>query len=216
MLLNYPLKILRKLQWRAALWISGAFQTSPSGEIETISGLIPIHLHIKKLYNQFLSRGFSLPHNHIIKAIISPDNLSPHIAHSVSLNTLTLNQRRRLNSPLINMDNKKNEFAPSFDPFNHKFSLGNRLINSFSDRISFHPQEKNVKNHIQILNDLTLRASSDSSMSLVISDASIKNNIAIFISHIHIHDKPVIRMLHHTINVTSTEAELLAIRCGIN
>jgi len=137
--LNYPLKILRKLQQRAALWISGVFQTSPSGEIETISGLIPIYLHIKKLYNQFLSRGFSLPHNHIIKAIIFPDNSSPHIAHNISLNTLTLNQRRHLNSPLIDMDNKKNEFAPSFDPFNHKFSPENHLIDSFSDRISFHP-----------------------------------------------------------------------------
>jgi len=53
-------------------------------------------------------------------------------------------------------------------------------------------------------------------MSLVISDASIKNNVAISISHIHIHDKPVIRMLHHAMNVTSTEAKLLAIRCSIN
>jgi len=121
-----------------------------------------------------------------------------------------------LNSPFIDIDNKKNKFAPSFDPFNHEFSPGNCLINMFSDRISFHPQGKNVKNHIQILDDLTLRASSDSSTSLVISDANIKNNIATSISHIHIHDKHVIRTLHCTMNVTSTEAELLAIQCGIN
>jgi len=209
--LNYLLKILRKLQQRAALWISGAFWTSPSGGIETILDLIPIHLYIKKLYNRFLSRGFSFPYNHIIKAIISPDNLSPHITHSVSLNILTLNQRRRLNSPLINMNNKKNKFAPSFDPFNHEFSSGNRLINLFSDRISFYPWGKNIKNHIQILNNLTLRALSDSSTSLVISDVNIKNNVATSISHIHIHDKPVIRTLHCTMNVTSTEAKLLAI-----
>jgi len=114
------------------------------------------------------------------------------------------------------MDNKKNEFTPFFDPFNHEFSPGNRLINLFSDRISFHPREKNVKNYIQILNDLTLRVSSDSSMSLVISDVSIKNNVAISISHIYIYNKPVIRTLYRAMNVTSTEAELLAIRCSIN
>jgi len=61
-----------------------------------------------------------------------------------------------------------------------------------------------------------LRASFDSSTSLVISDASVKNNIAISISHIHMHKKPVIKMLHHAMNITSTEAELLAICCGIN
>ena len=47
--LNYPLKILRKMQQRAALWIIGAFKTSPTMGIETIAGLTPIHLHLKKL-----------------------------------------------------------------------------------------------------------------------------------------------------------------------
>jgi len=50
----------------------------------------------------------------------------------------------------------------------------------------------------------------------IITDASIKNNITIFISHIHIYDKPIIKTLYHASNVTSTEAELFAIRCGIN
>jgi len=36
------------------------------------------------------------------------------------------------------MDNKKNEFIPPFDPFNQEFSPGNCLIDSFSDKISFH------------------------------------------------------------------------------
>ena len=29
-------------------------------------------------------------------------------------------------------------------------------------------------------------------------------------------DKPLTKMVHYTVNVTSTEAELFAIRCGIN
>ena len=51
---------------------------------------------------------------------------------------------------------------------------------------------------------------------LVIIDASIKNNVATSISHIHIHNKPIIKTLHHVVNITSTEAELFIIRCGIN
>ena len=36
------------------------------------------------------------------------------------------------------------------------------------------------------------------------------------ISHIYIHNKMVIKTLHHTVNVMTTEAKLFTIRCGIN
>jgi len=54
------------------------------------------------------------------------------------------------------------------------------------------------------------------SYTLVISDTSIKNNIAIFIAHTHICSKPIIKIIYHTVNITSTEAKLFAIRCSIN
>ena len=43
------IKMLTSMQRKAALWITGAFRTSPSGGIETIAGLMPIHLQLKKL-----------------------------------------------------------------------------------------------------------------------------------------------------------------------
>ena len=58
--------------------------------------------------------------------------------------------------------------------------------------------------------------SSDPSYALVITDTSIKNNVATSITHKHVYDKPVIKTLHHIVNVTATEAELFAIRCDIN
>ena len=47
-------------------------------------------------------------------------------------------------------------------------------------------------------------------------DASIKNNIATSISHIHIYNKPITKTLHYTLNIISTEVELFVIRYGIN
>ena len=47
-------------------------------------------------------------------------------------------------------------------------------------------------------------------------DASVKNNIASSITYIYIHNKLIIKIPHHTINITSTEAEFFTIRCGIN
>jgi len=50
----------------------------------------------------------------------------------------------------------------------------------------------------------------------VVTDTSIKNNVATSIAYIHVCDKPVIKTIHHAVNVLTTEAELFAIRCGIN
>jgi len=49
----YHLKILGKMQRRAAIWILGAFKTSPSYGIEALAGLIPINLHLQKLGSRF-------------------------------------------------------------------------------------------------------------------------------------------------------------------
>ena len=51
---------------------------------------------------------------------------------------------------------------------------------------------------------------------LIVTNASIRNNVATFIAYIHICDRPIVKILHHTVNVTSMEAELFAIRCSIN
>ena len=45
---------------------------------------------------------------------------------------------------------------------------------------------------------------------------SIRNNIATSISHIHSHNRLIIKTIHYTVNITITEAELFTIRCGIN
>jgi len=59
-------------------------------------------------------------------------------------------------------------------------------------------------------------SSSDPSCALVVTDASIKINVTTSITYIHVCNKPIIKTLHHTVNVTTTEAELFTIRCGIN
>jgi len=72
------------------------------------------------------------------------------------------------------------------------------------------------KTHLCHLDEIVFNASSDPKMAIVILDTSIKNQVAISITHVHIHDFPVIKTIHHAVNVTSTEAELFAIRCGLN
>ena len=53
--------LLTVMQYKATLWILGAFHTSPTGRIEALAGFIPIHLHLKKLVKQFCLRTATLP-----------------------------------------------------------------------------------------------------------------------------------------------------------
>ena len=74
----------------------------------------------------------------------------------------------------------------------------------------------NLKSQICQLNNMTIESLNNPSYILIITDASVKNNIATSISHIYIWNKPITKTLHHTVNITSTKAELFAIRCSVN
>jgi len=76
--------------------------------------------------------------------------------------------------------------------------------------------KENRKAYIQKLNTIIFEAFKDSRTSVIILDASIKNQVTISIVHIHTYNSLVVKMIHYAVNVTLTEAELFAIRCSIN
>ena len=209
------------MQRRIAIWILGTFWTSPSLDIKVIVDFIPIYLHLWKLSGRAQLRAHhALPHNYIIQSLLE-SRLSIHsISYQLSLDSLTPYQRKLIKDPIIDMDNRFNKVFSSFDPHNQEFSPGSRIIDTFSSWFSFHSFNKHSKNNLTLqsyqLDDLLIVASLDPSYALVITDTSIKNNVATSITHIYIYNKPVIKTLHHVVNITTTEAELFTIRCGIN
>jgi len=116
------------------------------------------------------------------------------------------------------MANMFKESFSSFSPLHSEFSPRHRIIENFSDYFSFNvcDKGKNNKYHAYQLDKMILESSSSSSTAIIASDASIKNNVAISILYTHMYNRPIIKMIHHTVHVTSTEAELFAIRCSIN
>jgi len=120
----------------------------------------------------------------------------------------------------VDIDNRFNEVFPSFSFFNYKFSSGNRLKDIFSKHFLFHFLNKkcdsSIKSHLHKLKEITLQASSDLLTVIVVLDASIKKHIVTSIAYIHVHGSPVVKTIHHAVNITSTEAELFIIRCCIN
>jgi len=214
------MKILDKMQRRATIWILGAFKTSPLEGIEAIAGVIAIKFHLQKIARRLQIRPIKLPTNHILRNLMDESPPSPNMPNPHSIGLLTNHQRILTKGHLIDSCNKTYGIFPSFPSLNPEFSPGHHITDNFSDHFSFNLVNKKEKEkdkiHAQELDDMVLRNSSLPHTALVITDASIKNNIATSISHVHIANHSLTKTVHHASFVTSTEAELFAIRCGIN
>ena len=214
------MKTLNKMQRRAAIWILGAFKTSPSMGIEAITGIIPIKFHLQKITRRLEICPLKLPPSHLLRSLMDDSSslsITPNPHHIVSL---TNHQRNLTKGHLIDSLNKALGIFPSFSPLNPEFSPGLRIMDEFSNHFCFNlvnkkEKEKN-KTHTQELDDMVLSNSSSPQSALMITDASIKHDIATSISHVHIVNCPLTKTVHHASFVTSTEAELFAIRCSIN
>jgi len=133
---------------------------------------------------------------------------------------LTSKQRLKVKISIIDANNRLNGIFHSFDPFNNNFSPGNRLIDMFLSCFSFYLSNRKSaetkKIHLLKLNKIIFNASTDLKIAIIILDVSITNQVAISIAYVHVHDSPIIKTIHYAINVTTTKAELFAIRCGLN
>jgi len=206
------------MQRRATIWILRAFKTSPTEGLKAITGIIPIKLHLHKLASRSQLRSAILPENHLIKTLMDDSLNTRYKPPPHSINTLTDRQKIFVKEHLMDSNNKLYKVFPSFFPLNPEFNPGSKIINIFPDQISFNlaNKAKNESSHSQQLDDMTIQSFLSPHMTIVVSDTSIKNDITTLVSHIHICDQSLVKTVHHTAFVTSTEAELLTIRCGIS
>ena len=186
--------------------------------IEAIAELIPIKLHLQKLGGRSQLRAYKLPSSYLVHSLIDLQlNILPNFK-SIALDLLTNRQYLLIKGHLVDMANRSNDCFLSFTLLDLKFFPRLRIIDNFSDCISFNvcDKEKDNKSHIHQLDEIVLESSSSFSVTIIASDMSIKNNIAMSIVHIYTYNKPLTKTIHHVVLITSTAAELFAIRYGIN
>ena len=205
------------MQRRAAIWILGAFKTSPSKGIKAIAGIISIKFYLQKLAKHSLICPFKLPENYIVRNLMDD---SPHCnitSNPHTIGSLTNWQRNITKGHIIDANVKSYGIFPSFNLLHQEFTPGNRLSDKFSDCFSFNLVNKKGKenNHAQELDNLVLH-NSTSSTTLIVTDTSIKNDITTSVVHIYQTNIPLIKTVHHAVFVTSSEVELFAMRYGIN
>jgi len=136
-LISYHMKILDKMQRRAAIWIIDAFKTSLSEGIETIAGIIPIRFHLQKIAKRSQMQPFKLLSNHILRNLMDDSPLSSTSQNPHSIGSLTKHQASVIKGHLIDSCNTSYGIFPSFSLLNQEFSPGSRIIDIFPDRFSF-------------------------------------------------------------------------------
>lgn len=86
-LLN-SLRELKKMQKKVALWITGAFQTSPIWGVEALASLISIQSYINKIIGQLQLHVVLFPKQHAICSLLYNQHskkTTPHCMVSFSL-----------------------------------------------------------------------------------------------------------------------------------
>jgi len=127
------MKVLDKVQRRAAIWILGAFKTSPSEGIEAIAGIIPIRFHLQKIARRSQIHPFKLPTNHILRELMDDLSLSSNNPNPHTVGSLTNYQKNIAKSYLIDSCNKAYGIFPFFSPLNPEFFPGSHIMENFSD-----------------------------------------------------------------------------------
>ena len=157
------MKILGKLQRKAAIWVLGAFKTLSIEGIEAIAGVIPIKFHLQKLTSRSQLCPLALFASHLIRTLMNDlSNLSTKpLSHSI--NTLTNCQRTIIKGFLIDSNNKLYRVFPSFSLFHLELFPDSRMVDNFPDQFSFNlaNKEKNDKLHLQQLNYYMTRVWTD-------------------------------------------------------
>ena len=163
-------------------------------------------------------QALALLPNHIIHLLMDSSFRSPNNSYPSSLFNFTSHQRRKIKDHLVDTNNRSYSLFLAFSLTHSELTSGSRIMTTFSDRFSFnlYMKEKSDKSRIQQLDSMVIEASSSQSTAIVASDASIKNDITILISHTHISNQSFVKTIYYTIFVTSIEAEIFVIRCSIN
>jgi len=124
------MKELTKIQRQAGIWILGAFKSTPTGAVESLAGLIPIHLQIRKLVYCNHVHMHMLADSHITCLIAATGNEAEFISmyHPSQL-------RNKCRSPLVDMWANENLVDVFVLPYNKYNAPGYRLTDTCPDRI---------------------------------------------------------------------------------
>jgi len=162
----------------------------------------------------------TLSKQHIINSLLDNHYLKKAKPYYLSMGNFTDKQWLKIKSFIVDTNNYLNKVHSFFNRLYKELLSGFCLVDNFPNHFSFYiVNQKNIKNmnvYIWLLDKLFEDYSLNLNTVLIISDASIKNNVAISVLYIYFNYSTLLKTIHHIINVTSTKTELFVIKCRIN
>ena len=157
---------------------------------------------------------------HTINSLLNNHHLKNTKPHHFSIDNLINKQCLKVKSSIVDTNNYLNEVYSLFNRLHKELLPGFYLVDKFSNCFFFqilnHNDTKAMKFHLWSLNIILEEFSLNLNIILVVTDASIKNNVTTSISYILSSWSVLKKTIHHVVNVTSIEVEMFSIRCGIN
>ena len=175
---------------------------------------------MRKLNGRHHLRYGSILSMHAINLLLDSQHVKNHPPHKTATSKLTNKQRFNLKSPIKDVNERLNSVRECFNPLFPLFSLGSRVVNHFPSRFSFHfpfsSSNKDLYHHIQNLNQAFRSFQIAPHNIAIVADRGIKKSqVATTVAHIWSENSIVQCLQANLINVTSIEAELMAIRLGL-
>ncbi len=131
------MKILGMMQRKAAIWITGAFRTSPTGGVQAIAGLLPIHLHIRKLSWRASFWTATLSATHPARSLMGADYRGDAEEHPLAISQLTPRQLAAVRGSIVDANDALPPLADVFEPCAPENRPGQCLLDLFPDRVGF-------------------------------------------------------------------------------
>ncbi|PPQ93899.1 hypothetical protein CVT25_007796 [Psilocybe cyanescens] len=126
------------MQRSAALWITGAFRTSPTGGVEALAGLPPINLLFRRLSEQADYRFATLTPTHPVWAFLSHFNCGTIAPHpTLSIQTMSEPEIFCTSGTLFESDTNVLALTETLLPMNPLSRPGVRLMDRFADQVHF-------------------------------------------------------------------------------
>ncbi|CAA7267585.1 unnamed protein product [Cyclocybe aegerita] len=208
---------LKRMQQKAALWITGAFRTSPAGGLEALAGLIPIHLMLKKLATCAVYHIATLSDTHPLCSMIGKRLLKWAKLHACSAALMTPAMQGKVKSTVMEVDKRIHTLTESFKPFAPEAHLGDQLLDRFADCLHFDKCDP-AQDRCLYLNELIANVRADPPTVLAATDGSVPQSnqyqaalaAILYKGHCELE-----RTCYVSGRVTTPDVELNAITCAV-
>ena len=177
-------------------------------------------MYLRKLNSGHYLQYTSIPLFHATNSLLKSQHAKEQLSHRMATSKLTTRQQANLKSPIKDTNEHLNSVRNCFNPLYPLFSPGSRVVDYFSNRISFYSpsssSDEDLYHYLQSLDHIFKASQILSNNIAVIADKGVKkSHVTTAVTHIWF-DNSVIQCLQiHSINMMSMEAELMAIHTGL-